>query len=45
MSDKFSNEWNRREFLQGMGAAAAGIALSGCGISADRSAKGLTEEA
>ncbi|MEG5163540.1 ABC transporter substrate-binding protein [Microcoleus sp. AT3-A2] len=45
MSDKFSNEWNRREFLQGMGAAAAGMALSSCGISADRSAKGLTEEA
>lgn len=45
MSDKFSNEWNRREFLQGMGSAAAGMALSGCAISADRSAKGLTEEA
>ena len=45
MSDKFSNEWNRREFLQGMGMAAAGLALSGCAISADRSAKGLTEEA
>ncbi|MEG4324193.1 ABC transporter substrate-binding protein, partial [Microcoleus sp. herbarium5] len=45
MSDKFSHEWNRREFLQGMGAAAAGMALSSCGISADRSAKGLTEEA
>jgi nitrate/nitrite transport system substrate-binding protein len=45
MSDNFSNEWNRREFLQGMGAAAAGMALSGCAISADRSAKGLTEEA
>jgi nitrate/nitrite transport system substrate-binding protein len=45
MSDKFSNEWNRREFLQGIGAAAAGMALSGCAISADRSAKGLTEEA
>ena len=28
-----------------MGAAAAGMALSGCAISADRSAKGLTEEA
>ncbi|MGB7891018.1 MAG: ABC transporter substrate-binding protein [Microcoleus sp.] len=45
MSDKFAHEWNRREFLQGMGAAAAGMALSSCGISADRSAKGLTEEA
>ncbi len=45
MSDKFSNEWNRRDFLQGMGSAAAGLALSGCAISADRSAKGLTEEA
>ncbi|MEG5045823.1 ABC transporter substrate-binding protein [Microcoleus sp. B4-C1] len=45
MSDKFSNEWKRREFLQGMGSAAAGMALSSCGISADLSAKGLTEEA
>ena len=45
MSNTFSNEWNRRDFLQGMGAAAAGMALSSCAISADRSAKGLTEEA
>ena len=28
-----------------MGSAAVGLALSGCGVSADRSAKGLTEEA
>lgn len=36
---------NRREFLIGMGATAAGMALSSCAISADRSAKGLTAEA
>ncbi|GAB1543017.1 hypothetical protein NUACC21_56910 [Scytonema sp. NUACC21] len=36
---------NRREFLVGMGATAAGMALSSCAISGDRSAKGLTEEA
>jgi nitrate/nitrite transport system substrate-binding protein len=45
MSDRFFQDWNRREFLQGMGSAAVGMALSGCGINADRSAKGLTEEA
>lgn len=39
------NNWNRREFLLGMGATAAGMALSSCAISGDRSAKGLTEEA
>jgi len=39
------NQWNRRDFLQGMGATAAGIALSSCTINSDRSAKGLTEEA
>ena len=37
--------WNRREFLLGMGATTAGIALSSCGISGDRSATGLTPEA
>ncbi|MBW4493983.1 MAG: ABC transporter substrate-binding protein [Oscillatoria princeps RMCB-10] len=45
MSDKSPNHWNRREFLQGMGATAAGMALSSCAINADRSATGLTEEA
>ena len=39
------NNLNRREFLLGMGATAATIALSSCAISGDRSAKGLTEEA
>ena len=39
------NNLTRREFLLGMGATAAGIALSSCAISGDRSAKGLTEEA
>jgi len=40
-----NNYWSRRDFLQGMGATAAGLALSSCTISGDRSAKGLTEEA
>ncbi|WP_254721844.1 ABC transporter substrate-binding protein [Kovacikia minuta] len=39
------NHWTRREFVLGMGAAAAGAALSSCAVNADRSAKGLTEEA
>lgn len=39
------NQWNRREFLQGIGATAAGMALSACAISGDRSARGLTPEA
>jgi len=45
MSNTDNNYWNRRDFLLGMGAAAAGMALSSCGISGDRSAKGLTPEA
>ena len=40
-----TNYLNRREFLLGMGATAATIALSSCAISGDRSARGLTEEA
>ncbi|GAA6615230.1 ABC transporter substrate-binding protein [Scytonema sp. NUACC26] len=39
------NILHRREFLVGIGATAAGMALSSCAISGDRSAKGLTEEA
>ena len=39
------NYWNRREFLLGMGATTAAMALSSCSVSSDRSAKGLTEEA
>lgn len=39
------NDWTRREFLQGMGATAAGMALTGCAISGNRSATGLTAEA
>lgn len=37
--------WTRREFIKGIGATTAGITLSSCAVSADRSAKGLTEEA
>ncbi|UIE36327.1 ABC transporter substrate-binding protein [Leptodesmis sichuanensis] len=37
--------WTRREFLLGAGATIATASLSSCQISADRSAKGLTEEA
>lgn len=40
-----STNWTRRRFLEGMGATAAGMALSSCAISGDRSATGLTAEA
>ncbi|MBN3878900.1 MULTISPECIES: ABC transporter substrate-binding protein [unclassified Nostoc] len=39
------HNWTRRDFIKGIGATTTGIALSSCGISGDRSAKGLTEEA
>lgn len=39
------NDWTRRKFIEGVGATAAGMALSSCAISGDRSAKGLTAEA
>jgi nitrate/nitrite transport system substrate-binding protein len=45
MSNTDNNNWNRREFILGIGAATAGMALSSCAISGDRSAIGLTEEA
>jgi nitrate/nitrite transport system substrate-binding protein len=45
MSNTDNNNWTRRDFIQGIGATAAGMALSSCAISGDRSAKGLTEEA
>lgn len=45
MSDTSPNRWNRRDFMKGMGVTAAGMALSSCAINADRSAKGLSEEA
>lgn len=40
-----STNWTRRRFIESMGATAAGVALSSCAISGDRSAKGLTDEA
>ncbi len=40
-----STNWTRRKFIESMGATAAGVALSSCAISGDRSATGLTEEA
>lgn len=39
------SDLTRRKFIEGMGATAAGMALSSCAISGDRSAKGLTAEA
>ncbi|MGM3309076.1 ABC transporter substrate-binding protein [Anabaena sp. WFMT] len=39
------NNWNRRDFIKGIGVTTAGIALSSCGISGDKSVKGLTEAA
>jgi nitrate/nitrite transport system substrate-binding protein len=40
-----STNWTRRKFIEGVGATAAGMTLSSCAISGDRSAKGLTAEA
>lgn len=40
-----NHNWTRRDFIKSLGATTAGITLSSCAISADRSAKGLTEEA
>lgn len=39
-----STNWTRRRFIESVGAT-AGVALSSCAISGDRSATGLTEEA
>ena len=39
------SDWTRRKFLEGMGTTAAGMALTSCAISSDRSASGLTAEA
>ncbi|AFY46960.1 ABC-type nitrate/sulfonate/bicarbonate transport system, periplasmic component [Nostoc sp. PCC 7524] len=40
-----NHNWTRRDFIKSLGATTAGITLSSCAISADRSATGLTEEA
>ncbi|MBD2346733.1 ABC transporter substrate-binding protein [Anabaena subtropica] len=37
--------WTRRDFIKSIGATTAGITLSSCAISGDRSATGLTQEA
>ncbi|MBD2099292.1 ABC transporter substrate-binding protein [Leptolyngbya sp. FACHB-261] len=42
MSD---THWSRRDFLLGMGASAAGTALSSCAINANRAPQGLSAEA
>ncbi len=40
------NRWNRRDFIQGLGATAFfGTTLSSCAINANRSPQGLSEEA
>jgi nitrate/nitrite transport system substrate-binding protein len=39
------NNWTRRDFIKGIGLTSAGIALSSCGKSGDKSVKGLTEAA
>ncbi|MBK1988386.1 ABC transporter substrate-binding protein [Sphaerospermopsis aphanizomenoides BCCUSP55] len=39
------NNWTRRDFIKKISVTTAGMALSSCGISGDRSAKGLTEAA
>lgn len=39
------NHWTRRDFIKGIGLTTAGIALSSCRTSGDKSVKGLTEAA
>ncbi|MEA5577093.1 ABC transporter substrate-binding protein [Anabaena sp. UHCC 0451] len=39
------NNWTRRDFIKGIGLTTAGIALSSCRTSGDKSVKGLTEAA
>jgi nitrate/nitrite transport system substrate-binding protein len=39
------NHLTRRNFIKAIGATTAGLALSSCNVSGDKSAKGLTEEA
>ncbi len=39
------HHWTRREFIQGIGATTTGIALSGCNITANTGAQGLSAEA
>jgi nitrate/nitrite transport system substrate-binding protein len=45
MSDHNPNHWTRRDFLLGIGATTAGIALSSCTIKGNTGATGLTQEA
>ncbi|ABA20499.1 Twin-arginine translocation pathway signal [Trichormus variabilis ATCC 29413] len=40
-----NHNWTRRDFIKGVGATTAGITLSACNPSGDRSATGLTQEA
>ncbi|MBW4623823.1 MAG: ABC transporter substrate-binding protein [Cyanosarcina radialis HA8281-LM2] len=40
-----NNSWNRRSFIQGLGASASVIAASACGIKSDRSPQGIPEAA
>ena len=44
MTDLFPN-WNRRDFLQGLGATATGMALSSCTANANRAPRGLSKTA
>ena len=45
MSDTEKNNWNRRNFLKKAGATAAGMALSSCAITANKSPQGSSEAA
>lgn len=45
MSDTEKNNWNRRNFLKKAGATAAGMALSSCAITANKSPQGLSQAA
>lgn len=45
MSDTEKNNWNRRNFLKKARVTAAGMALSSCAITANKSPQGLSEAA
>ncbi|MBF2064813.1 MAG: ABC transporter substrate-binding protein [Calothrix sp. C42_A2020_038] len=45
MSNINNNHWTRRQFIQGMGVAAAGSMLSSCAVNANRAPRGLSEQA
>lgn len=45
MSDNNTNNWKRRDFIQGLGATAFATGLSSCAINANRAPKGISQAA